>query len=122
MIPDSGGTYTLPRLIGWQKASALMMLGEKISAEEAERIGMIYKVFPDANFQQESMKIALTLGQMPTKGLALTKQALLRSVNNNIEQQLQVEDELQSIAGATYDYTEGVNAFIQKRKPEFRGE
>ena len=71
LIPDSGGTYFLPRLIGWQKASALMMLGDKVPAEEAERMGMIYKVFPDETFAEESMKIANTLAQMPTKGLAL---------------------------------------------------
>ncbi len=122
LIPDSGGTYTLPRLIGWQKASALMMLGDKISAEEAERMGMLYKVFTPENFTEESTKIAVTLSQMPTKGLALTKQALNRSVLNNMEQQLNVEDELQTIAGGTHDYNEGVIAFMQKRMPNFKGE
>lgn len=121
LIPDSGGTYTLPRLIGWQKASAIMMLGDKINAEEAERMGMIYKVFAAENFVQESVKIAETLAQMPTKGLALTKQALQRSLTNNMEEQLTAEDALQSIAGATDDYAEGVNAFIQKRPPQFKG-
>src|SRR4029079_17759691 len=76
LIPDSGGTYFLPRLIGWQKASAIMMLADKISAEEAERTGMIYKLFTDETFADESMKIANTLSQMPTQGLALTKKAL----------------------------------------------
>lgn len=122
LIPDSGGTFTLPRLIGWQKASALMMLGDKISAEEAEKMGMLYKVFSPEIFEQESKKIAITLSQMPTKGLALTKQALNRSVLNNIDQQLAAEDELQTVAGSTYDYNEGVSAFIQKRTPIFKGE
>jgi 2-(1,2-epoxy-1,2-dihydrophenyl)acetyl-CoA isomerase len=73
LIPDSSGTYFLPRLIGWQKASALMMLGEKVSAEEAERIAMIYKFFPDETFSENAMSIAIHLAQMPTRGLAYTK-------------------------------------------------
>src|SRR5215213_9277700 len=111
LIPDSGGTYILPRLIGWQKASALMMLGDKVSAQEAERMGMIYKVFPDDVFQQEAMKIATTLSQMPTKGLALTKQILNNSLNNNYDDQLHDEELFQERAGRTWDYQEGVKAF-----------
>src|SRR5215212_2143048 len=88
LIPDSSGTYFLPRLIGWQKASALMMLGEKISAEEAERIGMIYKVFPDENFPEGSLNIARQLAQMPTKGLAYTKLLLGNSFISHLEDQL----------------------------------
>jgi len=122
LIPDSGGTYFLPRLIGWQKASALMMLGEKVPAAEAERLGMIYKVFTEESFSEESMKIANTLAQMPTKGLAFTKHALNYSLSSSLEAQLLKEDELQQKAAATYDYKEGVAAFLEKRIPVFKGE
>lgn len=121
LIPDSGGTFTLPRLIGWQKASALMMTGDKVTATEAEKIGMLYKVFSDEVFVEESKKIAVTLSQMPTQGLALTKLALNKSFTNNWEQQLQVEDELQQQAALTADYAEGINSFLEKRKPIFIG-
>ena len=92
LIPDSGGTYFLPRLVGWQKASALAMLGDKIAAEEAERLGMIYKVFANEQFEEESRKIAFTLCNMPTEGLALTKQLLNISFHSTFEEQLQEED------------------------------
>lgn len=122
LIPDSGGTYFLPRLVGWQKAAALFMFGEKLPAEEAERIGMIYKVLNDDNFQQEAFEIARSLAQMPTKALAFTKQALNNSLVNNYEDQLQDEEILQERAGRTSDYKEGVQAFLEKRKPNFTGE
>jgi 2-(1,2-epoxy-1,2-dihydrophenyl)acetyl-CoA isomerase len=122
LIPDSGGTFMLPRLIGFQKASALMLLGDKVAAAEAERIGMIYKVFPDDEFAAASFKIAETLSQMPTRGLAFTKMALNASFNNCLTEQLQKEDELQYLAAHTYDYNEGVKSFIEKRQPVFKGE
>lgn len=121
LIPDSGGTFVLPRLIGWQKASALMMLGEKVPAKEAERIGMIYKVFGDDVFMENAKNIAKFLAEMPTKGLALTKQALNMSFSSGFEDQLHDEDILQQRAASTEDYKEGVNAFIEKRTPKFRG-
>jgi 2-(1,2-epoxy-1,2-dihydrophenyl)acetyl-CoA isomerase len=122
LIPDSGGTFFLPRLIGWQKASALMMLGDKVSAEEAERIGMIYKFFPSETFADEARKIAATLAAMPTKGLAYTKFLLDNSFQNDYEEQLHDEEIFQQRAGKTNDYKEGVDAFLQKRKPNFTGE
>jgi 2-(1,2-epoxy-1,2-dihydrophenyl)acetyl-CoA isomerase len=121
LIPDSGGTFFLPRLVGWQRASALMMLGDKINAEEAERMGMIYKALPDETFMQEANKIATTLANMPTIGLALTKQLLDNSIDNDLEDQLHDEEIFQNHAGRTEDYKEGVQAFLEKRKPIFKG-
>ncbi len=121
LIPDSGGTYTLPRLIGWQKASALMMTGDKVSSTEAERLGMIYKVFADAEFEEAGKKLAATISQMPTKGLAYTKHALNNSFHNSWEEQLLMEDEFQQKAAMTYDYNEGINAFLEKRSANFKG-
>lgn len=121
LIPDSGGTYFLPRIIGRQKAAALMMLAEKLPANEAERMGMIYKVFADEEFAENAMKIALKLAKMPTRGLGLTKRALNYSVTNDLTTQLGIEEQLQTTAGNTDDYKEGVQAFLEKRKPEFKG-
>lgn len=121
LIPDSGGTFYLPRLIGFQRATAFMMLGDKIMAKDAEEMGMIYKSFSDETFIDESWKVATTLTSMPTKGLALTKELLNQSYNNTLEQQLILEGNIQVKAAQTFDYQEGVNAFLEKRKPEFKG-
>ncbi len=121
LIPDSGGTFFLPRIIGMQKATALMMLGDKVSATEAVGMGMIYKAVEDEQLETEAFNTAKKLAKMPTFGLALTKQALNSSFTNDLTEQLKVEDDLQSLAGRSDDYQEGVNAFLEKRKPEFTG-
>ncbi|MCX6169576.1 MAG: enoyl-CoA hydratase-related protein [Ignavibacteriales bacterium] len=122
LIPDSGGTFFLPRLVGLQKASAMMMLAEKISAEDALKYGMIYKTFPGDQLFEESFKIAKHLSTLPAKGLGLTKRALNKSLHNDLASQLKLEEELQIEASHTYDYQEGVKAFLEKRNPDFRGE
>jgi 2-(1,2-epoxy-1,2-dihydrophenyl)acetyl-CoA isomerase len=122
LIPDSGGTFFLPRLVGFQRASALMMLGDKVSAADAYQFGMIYKTAPDADLYTKAMEIATTLSQMPTKGIGLTKRLLNEGINNNLGQQLKREGDVQFEAANTYDYKEGVNAFLEKRKPVFKGE
>ena len=121
LVPDSAGTFFLPRLIGFQKASALMMLGDKVSALEAFNIGMIYKFYPVAYFEEEVEKLAITLAQMPTHALALTKKLLNRSMINNLQEQLTMESDLQIDASSSHDYQEGVNAFVEKRTPDFKG-
>lgn len=121
LIPDSGGTFTLPRLIGFQRASALMMLGDKVSAAEALQMGMLYKIFEDEVFETESKKLAIQLATMPTKALGYIKQALNASATNTIQSQLALEDELQQKAAATADFKEGVDAFLAKRAPQYKG-
>ena len=121
LIPDSAGTFFLPRIIGFQKASALMILGDKVVAEEALQMGLIYKIFPASFFQEEVLTLAITLAKMPTKAIGLTKRLLNQSMNNNLEQQLALESDLQIEASSSFDYNEGVTAFVEKRKPEFKG-
>jgi len=121
LIPDSAGTFFLPRLIGFQKASALMMLGDKVSAQDAERLGMIYKIFSSEEFIDETTKLAETMAQMPTKALGMTKRLLNASMANDLNAQLEMESKLQIEAAQSEDYTEGVAAFVEKRKPNFKG-
>ncbi len=122
LIPDSGGTFFLPRLIGFGRASALMMLGDKVSAADALQMGMIFRICEDAQLLEEAMKLANTLSNLPTKGIGLTKQLLNQSMANTLEQQLSAEGKAQVIAAGTSDYSEGVNAFLEKRKAIFVGE
>jgi 2-(1,2-epoxy-1,2-dihydrophenyl)acetyl-CoA isomerase len=121
LIPDCGGTFFLPRLIGLQKATALMMLGDKISAVEAEKMGMIYASFEENEYHEKTQSLAVALSNLPTAALILTRKALLESSNNNLEEQLQLEKKFQQKAGHTKDFTEGVTSFLQKRAPVFTG-
>jgi 2-(1,2-epoxy-1,2-dihydrophenyl)acetyl-CoA isomerase len=121
LVPDTGGTFNLPRLIGWQKASALMLTGDKVTAHDADKMGMIYKVFTDADFETQSLAIANNLAQMPTKALAATKKLLTNSFNSNFAEQLAFEDAAQQKAAASADYEEGIAAFLEKRAPTFNG-
>lgn len=121
LIPDSAGTFFLPRLIGLGKASAAMMLADKITATQADQMGMIYKVVPDDTFIEIAQQIARKLAALPTVALANTKKALNQSFYNTVEQQLALESKLQIESAATADYAEGVAAFIEKRTPVFKG-
>ena len=121
LVPDSAGTFFLPRLIGFQKAQALAMLGDKISAEEAERMGMIYKSVSLDEFDTTIDALAQKLANMPTKALGLIKELYNSSMTNTLEDQLALESKLQIEAASSNDYAEGVAAFIEKRKPNFKG-
>jgi 2-(1,2-epoxy-1,2-dihydrophenyl)acetyl-CoA isomerase len=122
LIPDSGGTYTLPRLVGLNLASALMITGDKLSAEDARNFGMVYKVFEDGELFDKSLEAVNTIASMPTKAIGMTKRLLNQTYNNDLEQQLNLERDIQVESAKSYDYKEGVKAFLEKRKPEFKGE
>ena len=122
LIPDSGGTYTLPRLVGFNLASALMISGDKLSADDAKNFGIVYKVFDEENLMELSIASAIKIAAMPTKAIGLTKRLLNKTYTNSLEQQLLLEKNLQIEAANTSDYKEGVNAFLEKRSPYFKGE
>jgi 2-(1,2-epoxy-1,2-dihydrophenyl)acetyl-CoA isomerase len=121
LIPDSAGTFFLPRLVGLSRATALMMLSEKLTAKDALQMGLIYKTTPEDELHEEALSLAKKLASMPSVGLGLTKRALNVSFSNTLVQQLELEKSLQYMAGNTYDYKEGIRAFLEKRKPSFTG-
>lgn len=121
LIPDSGGTFFLPRLVGLQRANAMYLLDEKISSKKAEEIGLIYQAVKAEELIEEAQSICKKLASMPTKGFGLYKRAINQSLSNNLDEHLELEAELQTEAGNTDDYHEGVQAFLEKRKPEFEG-
>jgi len=122
LIPDTGGTYFLPRMVGMHKAAEMMMLGEKMTAQKGKDLGIVYRVFPDGELMDGAMELAKRMALMPTKGLGLIKKALNMSLRHDLQQQLEVERDLQGRAGRSHDNAEGINAFLEKRKPVFRGE
>jgi 2-(1,2-epoxy-1,2-dihydrophenyl)acetyl-CoA isomerase len=121
LVPDCGGSYFLPRLTGTQRAMALAMTGERISAEDAERYGLIWKTVDDDKLMAHAEALAADLAAGPTRSLGLIKQAIYASADNTLAAQLDLERDLQREIGRGSDYREGVAAFLEKRKPRFTG-
>jgi 2-(1,2-epoxy-1,2-dihydrophenyl)acetyl-CoA isomerase len=121
LIPDSGGTFILPRIVGLQRAAALTMLGDKLDAARAKEWGLLYDVVPAVGLHEVSFLLAKRLADMPTRALGLTKRGFNAGLANDLDAQLAMEEELQREAGSTADFAEGVKAFVEKRKPNFEG-
>lgn len=121
LVPDSGGTWILPRLLGMARARGVALLGPRISAEQAQAWGLIWQVVDDSSLWKQALELAQQMAGQPTRGLALTKKALLLSTANTLDQQLDLERDLMRAAGRTNDYREGVSAFLEKREPTFTG-
>jgi 2-(1,2-epoxy-1,2-dihydrophenyl)acetyl-CoA isomerase len=122
LVPDSGGTWMLPKLVGYARAMRLCLVGEKVKAEEALQMGMITQVCDDDRLLEEATALGAKFAKGPTKGLGLIKRAIQASASNSLDQQLDLERDLQGIAGRSADYQEGAAAFMEKREPNYRGQ